>query len=161
MRTRLGACLLVGAISLVGASCGDDDDEATTSSAGTATGAPLSKQEFIQQADQICADGNAEIEQAAGETFSGGRPSAEDQEAFFTDTVVPTGQRTIDDVRALTPPEGDEEEVTAFLDSAQSAIDEVEADPAALADVEEGGSSDPFAETNKLAKDYGFEECAE
>ena len=154
MRTRTGALLLVGGAALIGAGCGDDDEDTTGASS-----APLTKQEFAQQANQICADGNEEIDEGAQATFSEGRPAPEDQEAFFTDTVIPNVQSQIDDIRALTPPEGDEEEVAAIVDSAQSAVDEIEADPAALADIEEGGSSDPFAEANKLAEDYGLEEC--
>lgn len=152
MRTRTGALLLVGGAALIGAGCGDDDEDTTAASS-----APLSKQEFVQQADQICADGDAEIDQAAQETFAQGRPSPEEEEAFITDTVIPSAQRQVDGLSALTPPEGDEEDAAAIVDAAQSALAEVEKDPAAV--TEEGGSSDPFAEATKLAKDYGITEC--
>jgi len=156
MRTRLGACLLVGAVALIGAGCGDDDEGTTA-----ASGAPPTKEEFIAQADQICADGNAEIAQAAQETFSEGRTTPEGEEAFVTDALIPSTRRQIDDVRALTPPEGDEQDVAEILDSAQSALDQVEEDPATVTQTQEGSESDPFAESSKLAADYGLEECAE
>ena len=154
MRTRTGALLLVGGAVLIGAGCGDDDEEATTA----ASSAPPTKEEFIEQADQICLDGNAEIEQAAEEAFSEGRPSPEEEEAFFTDTVIPSVQGQVDGLAALTPPEGDEEEVAEIIDAAESALAEVEEDPAAIAE-EEGSGEDPFAEATKLAEDYGITEC--
>lgn len=142
--------------------CGDDDDETTTAATGeetstAATGEPLSKEEFVTQADQICAEGDAQIDEAARATFAEGEPTPEEQEAFVTDTVVPNIQGQIDGLRALTPPEGDEEDVAEILDAAQAGIDEAEENPSSLGPG--GGGSDPFAEASKLASDYGLEDC--
>jgi hypothetical protein len=156
------------ATGLIAAGCGDDDDDtaATTSSPTTtaaatgatgATGEPLSKDEFITQADAICKAGDKKIDAAAQETFSGGQPSQAEQEQFVTEDVVPNIQEQIDGLRALTPPEGDEEEVSAILDSAQDAIDQTEADPGALTE----GGDDPFSEANQLAEEYGLEVCGQ
>jgi hypothetical protein len=156
------------ATGLIAAGCGDDDDDtATTTSSPTttagatgatgATGEPLSKDEFITQADAICKAGDKKIDAAAQETFSGGQPSQAEQEQFVTEDVVPNIQEQIDGLRALTPPEGDEEEVSAILDSAQDAIDQTEADPGALTE----GGDDPFSEANQLAEEYGLEVCGQ
>ena len=165
--TLLALALATG---LVAAGCGDDDDDtATTSSAATttagatgatgATGEPLSKEEFIVQADAVCKAGDKKIDAAANETFSGGQPSQAEQEQFVTEDVVPNIQEQIDGLRALTPPEGDEDEVSAILDSAQDAIDQIESDPSAL--TEGANADDPFAEANQLAKEYGLQVCGQ
>jgi hypothetical protein len=75
--------------------------------------------------------------------------------------VIPSIQSQIDGIRDLTPPEGDEETITEFLDTAQSAVDEAEQDPSVLAEGGPGGAGNPFGETQQLAADYGFENCAQ
>jgi hypothetical protein len=162
---RITALLaLTLAAGLIAAGCGDDDDDttaATTTSTTTtagATGEPLSKDEFIAQADAACKAGDKKIDAAADEVFSNGNPSQADQEAFVTDDVIPNIQEEVDGIAALTPPEGDEEEVAAIVDAAQSAIDEITADPSLLT---EQGAGDPFTEANQLAKDYGLEVCGQ
>jgi hypothetical protein len=163
MRKVMTILALAGAgVALVATGCGGDDDDdttaATTATTTAAAGEPLSKQEFIAEADTICSQGDREINQAANETFGGGQePSQEEQEQFVTDTVLPNIQGQIDGIRALTPPEGDEDQVTAIVDAAQSGIDEVEQDPSAF--TQQGGGSDPFAEANRLAQDYGLTAC--
>jgi len=168
---RITALLALAlAAGLIAAGCGDDDDTttaatttSTTTTAGAtgatgATGEPLSKDEFIAQADAACKAGDKKIDAAADETFSNGNPSQEEQEAFVTDDVIPNVQDEVDAIGALTPPEGDEEEVAAIVDAAQAAIDEITADPSTLT---EQGAGDPFAEANQLAKDYGLEVCGQ
>jgi alkanesulfonate monooxygenase SsuD/methylene tetrahydromethanopterin reductase-like flavin-dependent oxidoreductase (luciferase family) len=66
--------------------------------------AALSKQEFITQADAICTKGDQKLDRAGSEAFGKERPSKQEVE------------------------QGDEEQVSAFLDSAQRALDEVEQD---------------------------------
>ena len=158
------------AAGLIAAGCGDDDDDttaATTSSTTTAAGAtgatgatgePMTKDEFIAQADAVCKAGDKKIDAAANEVFSGGNPSQQEQEDFVTNDALPNIQDEVDGISALTPPEGDEEEVQAIIDAAQSAIDEATADPSALT---EQGADDPFAEANQLAKDYGLKVCGQ
>jgi hypothetical protein len=149
MRQARGRVLAAGiAAVLVAAGCGDDDEDTTTAAAPT-------KQEFIEQGDAICEEGDQEIDAAGQETFSGGRPSPEEQQQFITETVVPNVQGQIDDLRALTPPEGDEEQVNQILDTAQEELDALEQDPQA------GFMGEPFAQAEKLLKDYGFEVCAQ
>jgi hypothetical protein len=163
MRKTLIVPLLVFAfVGLVAAGCGGDDDDddggdtaATTGTTGA--GGPLTKEVFIDLADGVCAQGDKRIDQEADQVFGQGRPSKQQQEEFVTDTVLPEIQIQIDQIRRLTPPEGDEEEVTAILDAAQSAIDEGEQDPSLL--VQGGGGADPFAEANRLAREYGLKEC--
>ena len=112
------------------------------------------------QADAICKSGDKDIDAQAEEFFpQGGSPGAAEEEAFVTEAVIPGIQEQIDALRALTPPEGDEDEIGEFLDTAQEALDQIEEDPSTLTG---GGSGpNPFAETQQLAADYGLEECAQ
>ena len=129
--------------------------EATTrSSSATESAAALSKEDFIAQADQICTDGDAAIDEAGQERFASGQPTDEELTQFFVDTVLPTIGDEIDEIRTLGVPEGDEELVTAVLDSAEGAVADATADPESLS-----GGSDPFAESNELATAYGLEVC--
>ena len=134
----------------------DDDDERRTGATG-ATGEALTKDEFIKQADQICADGDKSINEAFN-ALGSGQPSQQEQEQVVTDTVVPEIQGEVDGISALTPPAGDEEEVSAILDAAQSAVDQVKEDPSLLT---QQGAEDPFNEANQLAKEYGLKVCGQ
>jgi hypothetical protein len=157
MRKRLMVLAAIGAAAaFVAAGCGgDDDDDETTAATTGGEGGALSKDAFVTAADGVCAQGDQRIEQEAEQQFkSGGEPSAKEQEQFYTDTVLPNIQSQIDGIRALTPPEGDEEQVTAILDAAQEAIDESEQDPSVVT-----GGDDPFAEANQLAEEYGLKDC--
>jgi len=124
--------------------CGGDDDD----------GSSLSKQEFLKQGNEICAKGNQELDQAAQKTFSGGPPSAEEASAFVNDELIPNVEDQVSQLRDLSPPEGDEDEVNAILDAADEGLSKSEDDPAGV--FQEG---DPFAEANKLARDYGLVAC--
>ena len=137
--------LAFGAIAIAG--CGGSDDTSTTTAA-------ISKDDFITQGNQICAEGNKTLDAAGNEAFSGGKPSQADLEKYVSDTMVPTIQGEIDGIKALGAPAGDEDQVNAILDAAQSALDKAKADPSTLT-----SNDDPFAEANDLANAYGLTEC--
>jgi hypothetical protein len=168
--TLLALALAAG---LIAVGCGDDDDDAGTTSAATtttteagatgvtgATGEPLSKDEFIAEADAICKAGDRDIDAEADEFFGqGGNPGAAEEEAFVVEVVIPNIQKQVDGISALAPPEGDEDQVGAIVDAAQQAIDQLEEDPSAITG---GGSGpDPFDEANQLAQDFGLQVCGQ
>jgi hypothetical protein len=152
MRNRtLGTCTAVVAIAFGAAGCGDDE----TSTESSSTAASITKEEFLTQANEICAAGNKEIDAGAQEAFSGGKPSKADIEQFATETLLPSVESQVEEIRALGVPAGDEDQVNAILDAADQAVEETKADPTLAA----SESGDPFAEANKLANDYGLNEC--
>jgi hypothetical protein len=171
--TRTAVALLAALIAagLIVTGCGDDDETTTaatttaetgaTGATGAAGGEPLSKQAFVRQADEICREGDRQIDQEAEEFFGDLEqdPGPAELEQFATDTVIPNIQQQIDDIRSLTPPEGDEDEISAILDAAQEGVDELEADPASLDEGPDAGGA--FAEANRLAHDYGLKECGD
>lgn len=166
MRSRLSIPLVAIAAGLIAglvlAGCGGGDSSSTTGASGASgtQGAALSKSEFLAQGNAVCAKGNKEINAEAKKIFTQGQaPSQATQEKFVTDTVIPNIQGQIDAIEALSPPSGDEGQVKAITDAAQSALDKAKADPSLLTD-QGGGQSDPFAEANKLGKAYGLDACA-
>ena len=170
MPNRIPLILIVAlAAALIAAGCGDDDEEPTTTAtteetatgATGATGAEGASTEFAQQADDICREGNDEIDAEAQERFGDTQqePSEDEQLSFAEEVVIPSVRSQIDEISTLTPPEGEEDTFDEFISQAQSDLDEIESDPTVL--LQRGGGEDPFAETNELARELGLTVCGE
>lgn len=152
----LAAAAALVALAVLVAGCGGGDS--TTDATVT-----LTKAEFIKQGDAICKQGNAEIE-AGFEDFSEDNDIPQNQEPSKTQgveivetVIVPNIKQQGEEIRALGAPEGEEGQVEDLLDSLDAAVSEAEEDPESLFDEK----SDPFAEANRQATDYGFEVCGE
>lgn len=143
MTKRMLALAAAGLIAVSFAACGDSGDD---SSSSETTAAAISEDDFVTQANEICATGNQELDSSEG-------PQGGDLESFVTDTFVPNIQGQIDAISALGAPEGQEDEVSQFLDDAQSALDAISDDPSSL-------GQDSFADVNQQAADLGLTECA-
>jgi hypothetical protein len=139
------------ATGLIAAGCGDDDDDDGDG------GDVLTKQEFITQADALCTREGQAVDEAERQQLGQNSSEAEAEE-FITGTALPNIQGQIDGIRDLGAPEGEEDQVNAFLDEAQRALDAAEADPSLFAG-EQG--QDPFAKTRQLAMDLGLKKCAQ
>lgn len=172
MPTRIPLILIIAlATALIAAGCGGDDDEDTTTTPTeetTATGetgatgaadVPPERAELVEEANAVCAEGNDDIDAAAQKQFGDSQqePPAAEQEAFFTDTVLPSVQDQIDEIRALETdaPEEDVDELNGILDEAESVVDDLEQDPSALSE-----GADPFADVNQQLDEFGLTECA-
>jgi hypothetical protein len=147
------AILTVG---LIAAGCGSSNSSSTTSTTA------LTKAEFLKQGNAICKKGNQQINKVGHQTFSkkkypNGPPPKSALTKFTTDTAIPTIQTEIDGVKALGAPAGDEAQVKAIVDSAQSALDKAKADPTVL--FQNNPKNDPFAKSNQLANSYGLTAC--
>jgi hypothetical protein len=161
-RSLLAAGVAALALAVAAAGCGGGDETAasstttTTSGASGASGAALSKEEFIAQADRICKGASDQIKAEASGILS---PSSSPNEiaAFTTRVVIPTQQATIDQIRTLKLPAGDEDEVNTILDAVDAALQRVEDDPALQADPQAADAE--FDDANQLARDYGLVEC--
>lgn len=137
------------------AGCGGDDDPSpspTTEAAG-ATGATGSSgsaalpTDVVEQGNQICLDGNEELDQAFGQL--GGKPSPDEFAQAVTDVIVPNIQGQIDDLRALS----DDEELNSVLDQAENELADVSDDPTLL-------QGDAFTDTNEKLSALGLTTCA-
>ena len=136
---------LLAGTTIIGA-CGSDEDR-------------LTAEEFTDQGNEICKTSNEAVEAADAEMSSNPDPSPEEITAYLEDDLIPSIQTAIDDFEDLNPPEDLEDDLDAFIEAAQAALDELEAgadDPEALF-----AGEDPFAEVNALATQLGLTTCAE
>jgi hypothetical protein len=144
--------------------CGDDEGAPITPVEGPtgATGeqGPLSRSEFIDQADDICLEANTAL--ANLEIGEGGSEAIASQELSITEGLY-------DSLRSLgDPPAEGNDDYEDFLAATRDAIEALEQQELAAkrgdptgAD-EAGSEADAaLAEARGAASDYGFEECGE
>ncbi len=133
VRLPAAAAALI-AITLIAVGCGSGDDDGTDDGTTGAT-ASLTKAEFVEQGNEICAEGNEELESGIQEFaeengLSGNdQPTEEQVEELAGDILLPSIAKQVEGLRDLGAPSGEEKEVNAFLDKAESTVEEVEADP--------------------------------
>jgi hypothetical protein len=131
--------LLLPVALLVGAGCGGDD-------------AP-SKDEYIAQADAICRDADEALNEEIQEAFGTKPPTQQQILAFSESNAIPNLEDQLADLRALTPPEGEEETVTQIYDTLEEAIAQIKEDPAS-------DTAPPALEdATQQAKDFGLVVC--
>ncbi len=161
---RLGAGLAV--LAMVVAACGDDP-------------ASLSKEDFVAQADAICAATN-EIAEPIWDEFwetafadlpDGPTTPAENAQVMLAldalfDDLTPLNQDQLSDLRALGLPDGDGELITAIYDdfddtlaAVNQTIDDAVAGDSEAIETLTVGDDDPFADVNQRARDYGLVVC--
>jgi hypothetical protein len=151
----LALLVAVAAVALVAAGCGSGDSS-------TDSTASLSKAEFVKQGNAICEAGNKEIN-AGFEEFSKesgfskkNQPTQADFEEGAEEIVVPSVRKQIDEITELGAPEGEEDQVEAFLENAEAQLEKGEEDASLLADE----NNDLFAGVNKEAQALGLNSCA-
>lgn len=142
----LTVVLLTGALLVAG--CGGDDDDQGAGSP------PLSKEEYIAQGDAICTAGDEELVAEAEERFGSAEeaPPRAEQEAFISEIVAPGFEQQLEELRELSPPEEDQEQIDALLAALEELADAAANDPGAVIDGE-------FTEASRLAREYGFTAC--
>lgn len=126
------------------------------SGCGGSSDAALTKQEFIEQADAICAKADKEQTSALellGKSLTGNPSSAKNQERIVKGGLVPV-QQEAEEIAELSPPKGDEAEVAAIVEGIEEAVKKTEADPS-------HANEATFAPVGKLAAKYGFKACSE
>jgi hypothetical protein len=137
------------AIALAGgamiAGCGGGDDDADP------------KQEYLQTGDEICALGTFQIGNEAQQRYKTPQPPPKEQNEFTEEVVVPVLRtQVLEKLRALTPPEGDAQRVSAIWAALERGIDALQANPELLGEPNTGGA---FEEASRLAQAYGFQQC--
>lgn len=159
--------LLAMILALAGCGGGGSTTETTKTTEPTeatkTTEAPssLTKAEFVKKGNAICARTEKEVTEGVEKfrkehNFSETKPASEKQVAELAEGVlVPKVRKQIDELRALSIPSGDEEEVEAYFAAAEEALKETEADPSVFGQ----GGIGPFGKANKLAREYGLTVC--
>jgi hypothetical protein len=124
-------------------------------------GERLSKDEWIEQADAICAQANEDVEALE-------EPTALDEIADFTDEASGISREALADLRALRPPEEDQATVDEMLDLVEQQIEIGEQIGEAAADGDQtevqrlAAEAEPIeAEANEQARAYGLADCGE
>ena len=116
----------------------------------------LSKPEYLEAGDLICAEGTAEIARQALERYGESQPTLDQVDEFATEIVAPVLQEQVDSLRDLPPPGDDGDRVSKIYDAVDEGIAELREDPSLLSEPGTGGAFDP---ANRLAQDYGFSQC--
>ncbi len=135
---------LLATLAVAAAGCGGDDKPAPT------------KEQYVRQANATCKVANEKLTSSAVAAFAGAQPTEASIERYAKDSGFPTLDQLIKDLRALTPPEGDEDAVAGAYDALQGAVDKSKADPKLLTAPEETG---PFKEANQKLNAYGLDAC--
>ena len=149
---RAATAILLAAAALLSA-CGGEDDEGGFS---PVVSDPLSKVEFLRQADEICQSTESRIEAAADDLVTSKQdPKPEEVEEIAIGIVVPALESEVAAIGALGAPEGDEDEIEAILAATEAGIEEIEADPQALLD----GVPDSLRKAEELSRAYGSQTC--
>lgn len=155
----LGALLAISAIAI---GCGDDSDAENGSgnSGGSTTVASssLSKKEFLKQANDICY-GEKEKQLAELNVYIQNNPKAKRNDAgseAVEEILVPSVRQSIEEVRELGAPSGEEAKIEAMFVDLEKATDEVE---------DQGVSSSAgirrvYKPAGKPVYDYGLTGCA-
>jgi hypothetical protein len=119
----------------------------------------LTKREFISEADDICRDANAAVEDL-------GYPTTSEELTSYVAEVETITSEALSDIARLNPPEEDADEVQNAIAKLQSALDLLneyqQADAsgnkvASLVALQEANSA--ALEAQSFAERYGFEEC--
>ena len=117
---------------------------------------PLTKAQFIMQANALCAAANVASVQVLQQfaNLKSGSPSAQEITAFVT-AFAPVVQNQINKPRALKPPKRDQSKITKFLSTNQNELKALKADPQLLS-----SKQSPFLGADSLARAYGLEDAA-
>ena len=152
----IGVGVILAAVGI--GACGGSDDGGSDE--------PLTKDEYIAQADQICADATAENESLEAEFSSaydaGDFEAAADSLAEANDGL----QSAFDEVEALEPPEEDQATIDEWLslsqeqlDQGSEVVDAVRSGDQAAIDEVIGESDDLQQRSDAIADEYGMTDC--
>ena len=147
----LGALCVVAVL----AGCGDGSNAAATEESS----APLSKAQFVNQAEDICLEEAEKKEAAVAASFqeleAKGRKSLspQDTSAVVEESVLPAYRNVVKRLAKLGAPHDDKAEVEKMIDEYESALQALEAEPGAAT------KHNPFAKPDESAKAYGIEDC--
>jgi hypothetical protein len=159
------AVLGVFAVAAILAGCGGDSstnasatDTSSESTASEQPSGPLTKAEFLKQANLVCRKGVVKKDEAiqslaklaaeAGET-----PSAAAEEKLVKVVVFPTYSEIIDQLAQLEAPQADQPKVEKMIQDYESDLEVAEAEPTKAI------QQNLFKDGNDAGEAYGLESC--
>jgi len=117
--------------------------------------APLTKQEFLFEADRICFAVESQIEAAADDLAGSRGPDPAQVRRVVKRIVVPKLHSEVDAIRLLEPPRADRAEVERILEATERGSEALRRDPLAVLDGVPAG----LRRAERLARAYGSSEC--
>ncbi|UTI65259.1 hypothetical protein NBH00_03375 [Paraconexibacter antarcticus] len=145
--SRTPAVALAAALTLTAAGCG--------SGGGDSAKAP-SKATDVARADAICRTANTRITTAAKQTFTAAVPTLPQIRRYASTAFFPVVERELRDLRALTPPAGDDGAAEAIYDCDRARPDSGARESGAARTARE---AQPFTAANAQARRYGLTVC--
>jgi hypothetical protein len=140
-------------------------EESTSSEEGKSgeeskSSGPLTKAEFVKQGDAVCkkvpAGYQKSLQALEKEAKAAGKPKPSKAEENLK-AAVPPLYTAVEELEALEPPSGEEQQAEAIVAALESAAKGLEANPTS----ELSGPKSPFAEFQKLTGEYGFKLCSQ
>jgi hypothetical protein len=158
MRGRGLSVALIGAlaIALVGIGCGGGDGGGSQVVANT----EISKQTYLKKAEAICKRNytnvksgyEAFVKEHGGPENSFDEP--EKQAEYVESVIVPEKKKTVEELKALGSPSGEEKKVGAIVEAYEEGIEVAEEEPQRAM-----SSQGVFAYATHVAQEYGLENC--
>lgn len=159
-RERVWWVVAIAVLGVVLTSCGAGDvapdgqgpaaqEDATEIPTTDEEAAPaISKEEFLVQANEICVEAMAELDETLAED------NGMTREEHFLGEVIPSIRQQMQDFEELGFPEGDEDKIQQIIDDTEAILSELEANPDTL-----GSQPNPFSDVNEQMAEYGLDEC--
>lgn len=138
------------ALSLAG--CGGDESSPQPT---TFESKPLTKAEFLHEADRICFAAESQIEAAADDFATEKHPDPAQVRRVVLRIVVPKLRTEANTIALLDPPPEDVAAVDRIIAATSRGADVLEADPEGALD----GIPPALREAERLARAYGSREC--
>ena len=151
------ACLALTAALFSG--CGGSDSSNASATSESANSAPLTKKQFVAQANQICQKGLEEKDEAVNKAREElpaqvlKNPTPQSLAIFVEQTVIPAYQDLIDQLNQLDAPKGEEAAIEEIMTKYEASLKIIEAQPAKAVKIT------PFVTADEAAKAYGLEGC--
>jgi hypothetical protein len=150
VRQRIAVAALVAAMGCAVVGCGGGGDS-------TASGAPLTRAEFIKQGDAICIKVGIRVAKAfernAGKKKAATRKGEREE---ITEMSIPAFQKELEEFSELTPPKGSEKVFATIVAGLESGVEDMEAHPDRPLTTDPNGQ---FYTANQAEVHYGFHVC--
>jgi hypothetical protein len=134
----------IGAVTASGCGSSDSSDSAS---------APT-KSQYVKEADAICAKAEGEQFQLIV-AYKKKHPTAEEEE-MVKPAAIPPLEEEMSGIKALATPEGDEDQVQAWINAFEASLQKVKNNPHSILNLRKN----PFEDANKKAAKLGFKTCS-
>jgi hypothetical protein len=141
----LRSLVVVGVAAAPLTACDDGDSE------------QLSDEQFVERANQICADGAAEIDELVSDL--GEDPSDDELRTAYL-ASIDNLRAQLEDIADLRAPDDKVDPLQSLIDDAEDILDELEDQVNDDIDAVTSPETDPFAEINQRFTDLGLTVCA-